>query len=76
MSVKFQITLSEPLMAQLKAESERAKISVAELIRQTMDDRLRRGARSQKRDPFETIDGLVQSTESDVAARIDEILYR
>ena len=63
-------------MAQLKAESERAGVSVAELIRQTMGDRLRKSSRRPKQDPFEAIDGLVHSDETGVAARIDEILYR
>ena len=75
-SVKFQITLPEPLMAKMKRESEKAGVSVAELIRQTMDNRLRDKRRgSTWRDPFEMIDGLVASDETDWAARIDEILY-
>jgi len=75
MSVKFQITLPEPLMAELKEESEKAGVSVAELIRQTMDDRLRTGRRSPKHDPFGALDGLVRSQETDLAGRVDEILY-
>ena len=75
MSVKFQITLPEPLMAELKQESEKAGVSVAELIRQTMDDRLRVGRGRPKHDPFEALDGLVRSHETDLARRVDEILY-
>ena len=75
MSVKFQITLPEPLMAELKQESEKAGVSVAELIRQTMDDRLHTGRRRQRHDPFEVLDGLVRSQETDLAGRVDEILY-
>jgi hypothetical protein len=62
-------------MAELKQESEKAGVSVAELIRQTMDDRLRAGRRRPKRDPFEALDGLVRSRETDLAGRVDEILY-
>jgi metal-responsive CopG/Arc/MetJ family transcriptional regulator len=76
MSVKFQITLPEPLMAELKQESEKAGVSIAELIRQTMHDRLRKRRRTPKADPFEVIDGLVRSDETDLAARVDEILYK
>jgi hypothetical protein len=76
MSVKFQITLPEPLMAELKQESEKAGVSVAELIRQTMHDRLSKRRRTPKGDPFEVIDGLVRSDETDLAARVDEILYK
>lgn len=75
MSVKFQITLPEPLMEEIKRESEKAGVSVAELIRQTMDDRLRAGRRLPKRDPFEAIDGLVGSGETDLASQVDRILY-
>jgi hypothetical protein len=75
MSVKFQITLPEQLMAELKRESEKTGVSVAELIRHTMDDRLRAGRRPLKRDPFEAIDGLVASDETDLASQVDRILY-
>ena len=74
-SLKFQVTLPEPLMAQLKRESQKMGISVAEFIRQTMDDRLRKRGKSADDDPFEAIDGLVNSSETDLAGRIDEILY-
>jgi len=63
-------------MAELKRESEKAGISVAELIRQTMVDRLRKRRRTPRGDPFEVIDGLVRSDETDLAARVDEILYK
>ena len=76
MSVKFQITLPEPLLAELKQESEKAGVSVAELIRQTMHDRLRKRRRTPNGDPFAVIDGLVRSDETDLAARVDEILYK
>jgi hypothetical protein len=46
MSVKFQITVSEPLIQQ------------------------------KRNDPFEAITDLVDSAETDLAGRIDEILYR
>jgi len=61
-------------MAALKRESERVGISVAELIRQTMDNHLRARRRSTA-DPFAGIGGLVRSHETDLAARADEILY-
>ena len=75
MSVKFQVTFPEPLMAEIKRESEKAGFSAAELIRQTMGDRLRAGRRLPKRDPLEAIDGLVGSGETDLASQVDRILY-
>jgi len=73
-STKFQITLPEPLMVRLKRESDRLHVSTAELIRQTMEDRLK-SPRPSKRDPFEAIDCLVRSDETDLAAHVDEYLY-
>jgi Ribbon-helix-helix protein, copG family. len=75
MSVKFQVTMPEPLMAELKHAAEKMGLSAAELIRQTMTDRLRAQA-SRKSDPFESITGLVDSEESDLASQVDQILYR
>ena len=76
MSVKVQVTLPEPLLAQLKRESQKMGISVAELIRQTLGDRLRKRHRPAKRDPFAAITGLVDSDETDLSSRVDEVLYR
>lgn len=76
MSVKFQVTLPDSLMAQLKVESRRLKISVAELIRQTMHDSLSKRWKSQKESFFDSITGLITDCkETDLASRVDEILY-
>ena len=75
MSVKFQVTLPESLMAKLKRSADAAGVSVAELIRQTMQDQLRRDSQKRKSDPFDSITGLVDSDETDLASRIDEVLY-
>jgi len=76
MSVKFQVTLPEPLLIDLKRVADEEKLSVAELIRQTMSDRLRMHRRTAKTDPFDDITDLVDSEETDLASRVDEILYR
>ena len=76
MSVKFQITVSEPLIAEWKQAAEVTGVSVAELIRQTMADRLRAEARQNGTDPFESITDLVDSADVDLAGRVDEVLYR
>jgi metal-responsive CopG/Arc/MetJ family transcriptional regulator len=75
MSVRFQITVPEWLMAELKRSADSAGISVAELIRQIMQDRLRRDSRKSKGDPFVSITELVDSDETDLASRIDEVLH-
>ena len=76
MSVKFQITLPEILMAELKRAAEEMGVSAAELIRQTMSDRLRSSSQGPEIDPFSSITGLVQSEEADLASQIDQVLYR
>jgi hypothetical protein len=52
------------------------KVSVAELIRQTMADRLRTQGRGSRSDPFDPITDLVESEQVDLASQIDDILYR
>jgi hypothetical protein len=76
MSVKFQITVAESVIAEWKHAAEVAGISVAELIRQTMTDRLRSNAQRNRTDPFEAITDLVDSAETDLAGSVDEVLYR
>ena len=76
MSVKFQVTFSESMMAELKRSAEEMELSVAELIRQTMEGQLARDNRKTQNDPFESITGLVDSDETDLASRIDEVLYQ
>ena len=63
-------------MGELKRESLKMGMPVAEFIRQTMDDRLRKTARVLNGDPFQAIDGLVDAGEADLAARVDEFLYQ
>jgi metal-responsive CopG/Arc/MetJ family transcriptional regulator len=75
-SVKFQVTLPEPLLTGLKRVAEAEKVSVAELIRQTMLDRLKTRNRRPTEDPFDAITDLVESEQVDLASQIDDILYR
>ena len=76
MSVKFQITLPDTLAARLKLEAARQKRPLAELIRETMEDRLRRPKRQSWRNPFESVTDLIDSDETDLSIRVDEILYK
>jgi len=79
MSVKYQITLPDDLAIELKQTAERLKIPLAQLIRETMEQRLRatKGQRTSKPNhPLASIIGLVDSDERDLASRVDEILYR
>jgi metal-responsive CopG/Arc/MetJ family transcriptional regulator len=78
MSHKFQITLPDDLALELKLEAAQSGVPLAEFIRQAMRERLRQ-ARSRSRgnkQPLAAIVGIVNSDETDMAARVDEILYR
>jgi hypothetical protein len=76
MSVKFQITLPEDLATDLKTSAARLRMPLAQFIRQTMEERLREIRSANARDPFAWMDGLADSDETDLASRVDEILYR
>ncbi|MBI3696240.1 MAG: ribbon-helix-helix domain-containing protein [Acidobacteria bacterium] len=76
MSLKFQITLPEDLAAEMKAAARAQGVPLAQLIRQTMEEKLRRGKAARSQDPFEWLDGLANTDETDLASRVDEILYR
>lgn len=76
MSVKFQITLSDDLALALKRAAARRKIPLAQLIRDTMEGQLRPRKTAPGGDPFASITDLVDADDSNLAARVDEILYR
>lgn len=76
MSMKFQVTLPEALLLELKQVAAEAGVSAAEFIRETVEERLRERAGRGETDPFASITGLVESEETDLASRVDEILYR
>ena len=78
MSQKFQITLPDDLASELKQEAARHGVPMAEFIRQTIREKLRqsRSLSRGNKQPLAAIVGIVNSDETDLAARVDEILYR
>jgi len=76
MSIKFQITLPDALAGELKREAQRRNAPLAEWIRQTMENELRKQRSQASRDALEWLDQLaVSEPEADVAGRVDELLY-
>jgi hypothetical protein len=78
MSMKFQITLPDELAADLKQTAARMKIPLAQFIRETMEEKLRTTRKRRKnssKHPLANIIGLIESEETDLASRVDEILY-
>ena len=76
MSTKYQITLPVPLADELKQTAMRLKIPLAQFMRETMEERLRKEREKINSDPFASITGLIDDTETDLSSRVDEILYR
>ncbi len=76
MSHKFQITLPDDLAEELRAEAAQAGVPLAELIRETMRERLRNPDVRSGTVPLAAVIGIVDADETDLAARVDEVLYR
>ena len=76
MSVKFQITLPDDLALELKQTASREKRPLAQFIRETMMIRLREKKSVATGDPFASITNLVDAPDTDLSARVDEILYK
>jgi len=75
MSVKFQIVLPETLAADLKITARRLKIPRAQLIRDSLEWRLRELKNTKFKDPFASITGIADTEETDLSSRVDEIVY-
>jgi len=78
MSRKFQITLPDDLAAELREAAVARGIPLAEFFRQVMRENLRQ-SRSRSREqgnPLASIAGIVDGEETDLASRVDDILYR
>jgi hypothetical protein len=77
-SVKYQITLPEPLAAEMRATAARLKVPLAQFIRETMEDKLRDlKSRKRKERPLAWMEKLrVDIPDTDLSSRIDEILYK
>jgi hypothetical protein len=75
-SLKFQITLPEDLAAEMRVAAERMGVPLAQFIRETVQEKLRQVKNRRAGDPFAWMDGLAETEETDLASRVDEILYR
>ncbi|HYM10845.1 MAG TPA: ribbon-helix-helix domain-containing protein [Bryobacterales bacterium] len=73
---RYQVTLPEDLAAEMKAAASRRGATVAEFIRQAIREKLRRRRPAKPTDLFAWMDGIAESQDTDLAGRVDEILYR
>ena len=78
MSVKYQITLPDPLAEEMRTAATRLKIPLAQFIRETIEDKLRELKSRQRGDqPLAWMRKLrVDIPDTDLASRVDEILYK
>jgi hypothetical protein len=78
MSVKYQITLPDLLAEEMRSTAARLKIPLAQFIRETMEDKLRElKSRRPKQQPLAWMRKLrVDIPDTDLASRVDEILYK
>lgn len=77
-SIKYQITLPEPLADEMRTTAAKLKIPLAQFIRETVEDKLRElKAHDGNGRPLEWMEKLrVDIPDTDLASRVDEILYK
>ena len=77
-SIKYQITLPEPLADEMRITAAKLKIPLAQFIRETVEDKLRElKAEDGHGRPLEWMEKLrVDIPDTDLASRVDEILYK
>jgi hypothetical protein len=75
--VKFQVTLPDDFAEEARTVSARLKIPLAQFIRDSMQQRLNelRGANRGRQRFLERFSGVIDTGETDLASRVDEILY-
>jgi hypothetical protein len=75
MSVKFQITLPEETILRWKREAAKRRQPLAQLVRETVEATLKQDTKDRGKDPFAWIPQASECSETDLAARVDEIVY-
>jgi len=78
MSMKYQITLPDDLAVELKTTAARLRIPLAQFIRETVEDRLRREADTPTADPLGWMDEIAarnSARDTDLSTRVDELVY-
>lgn len=72
MSHRLQVLVSEELEARLKKAASRGRISKGEWVRQAIEGRLEREARSIPEDPLEAL-GRLDGPTADIEEMLDQI---
>ncbi len=77
-SIKYQITLPDPLADEMRTTAAKLKIQMAQFIRETVEDKLRElKAQEGNGRPLAWMEKLrVDIPDTGLASRVDEILYK
>jgi len=75
--MKFQVTFPDAFAEEARIVSARLKIPLAQFIRDSMEQRLRdlRDQSIGRRRLLERFQGVIDTGETDLASRVDDILY-
>jgi len=78
MSLKFQVTLPDELANEMRTTAARLEIPLAQFIRETMQERLRELKKGGKKErPLDWMRRMrIDIPDTDLASRVDEILYK
>jgi hypothetical protein len=76
-AMKFQVTLPDDFAEEARTVSARLKIPLAQFIRDSMQQRLNELRREKNGKPrfLERFSGIIDTGETDLASRVDELLY-
>ena len=75
--MKFQVTLPDDFAEEARTVASRLRIPLAQFIRDSMQQRLNELRRPQDGTPrfLERFSGAMNTGETDLASRVDELLY-
>ena len=77
MATKFQITFQEDFVEEARSVAARLRIPLAQFIRESMQQRMNELRQEKRGTPrfLERFSGVIDTGETDLASRVDEILY-
>ena len=77
LSMKFQVTLPDDFAEEARTVSARLQIPLAQFIRESMQQRLNELRKQKNGKPrfLERFSGVINTGETDLASRVDELLY-
>jgi hypothetical protein len=75
MSVTIQVVLPEELAREVEAAAARLNIPAGEYVKESVERRLQESHRKTSTSFLDRFTGIIDTPETDLASRVDEILY-